>query len=407
MNASASATRSSRLLVLAGFMISFVVVGGGIETVSVFINGISTATHWSRSSLSLGVGVGAVMAALSTLPVGMLVDRYGIRVPMLAGVGLLAVGFVILTRMQQPSHFAIANLFLGPGFAACALLPITIAVTICIPERTALALGTVAAGASAGTLILAPALQALIEATDWRHAYMAMGSAVVLTPLPFLALALPRGRLRPQAEPGHPGAGGHPLRVFLQPGVAALAGVMVLPGLAAFSISVHLVPYLTGLGHSGTAAAAALGAMVGISAIGKVGGGFAGDRVGALSAVKLALATDVVALMLLQYAAAPRALIAFVVLHGLAIGTQVAVVPAIAAAVMGTQRFGTMFGVLQLATMLASAVGPVVSGLIFDRTGQYSMAVLLWLAAFLAATALAFWIPSRRPAEAPRQVAVA
>ncbi len=401
--------RSAQALILAGFVISFVVVGAGIETVGVFLNAISAANHWSRSSLSLGVGTGAVMAALSILPVGMLVDRFGVRVPMLVGVAFLAVGFVVLIRMQQPVHFIFANLFLGPGFAACALLPITIAVTICIPERTTLALGIVAAGSSAGTLVLAPALQALIDATDWRQTYMIMGAVVVLTPLPFIAFALPHGRLRAGAERAPAlSPGGNLLREFLQPGVGALAGVMILPGLAAFSVSVHLVPYLTGIGHTATAAAAALGAMVGVSAIGKVGGGLAGDRAGALPTLRLALAADVVALALLRYADLPLALGGFVLLHGLAIGTQVAVVPAIAARVMGTERFGTLFGLLQLAAMLASAIGPVASGLMFDASGHYNGAILLWLAAFVGATALAFRIPGAQPAASvPPRAAVA
>lgn len=409
MSATLPKGRSALALVVAGFVISFVVVGAGIETVGVFLNAISAATHWSRSSLSLGVGTGAVMAAVSILPVGMLVDRFGVRVPMLIGVVFLAVGFIVLMRMQQPSHFVFANVFLGPGFAACALLPITIAVTICIPERTTLALGIVAAGSSAGTLVLAPALQALIDATGWRQTYMIMGVAVVLTPLPFIAFALPRGRLRagddrsPALSPGR-----NLLREFLQPGVGALAGVMLLPGLAAFSVSVHLVPYLTGLGHTGAAAAVALGAMVGISAIGKIGGGFVGDRFGALPTLRLALAADAVAVALLWYAEVPAALGGFVLLHGLAIGTQVTVVPAIAVTVLGTERFGTLFGLLQLGAMLASAVGPVASGLIFDATGQYSDAILLWLAAFVGAAALAFWIPGGRPAvSVPPRAAVA
>ena len=409
MSATLPGGRSALALVVAGFVISFVVVGAGIETVGVFLNAISAANHWSRSSLSLGVGVGAVMAAVSILPVGMLVDRFGVRVPMLVGVAFLALGFVVLLLMQQPVHFILANLFLGPGFAACALLPITIAVTICIPERTTLALGIVAAGSSAGTLILAPALQALIDATDWRFTYMIMGAAVVLTPLPFIAFALPRGRLRTGAE--HSPAvspGGNLLGEFLQPGVGALAGVMILPGLAAFSVSVHLVPYLTGLGHTATAAAAALGAMVGVSAIGKIGGGLVGDRIGALPTLRLALIADALGLALLWYADLAPALGGFVVLHGLAIGTQVAVVPAIAARIMGTERFGTLFGLLQLVAMLASAIGPVVSGFIFDATGQYGDAILLWLAAFVGAAALAFWIPSTQPAPSvPPRAAVA
>lgn len=385
--------RDALPLVIAGFAISFIVVGGGIDTVSVFLNAITKATDWSRSGLSLGVSVGAVMAALSTPVVGILVDRYGVRVPMTAGVILLAVGFLILVGMHEPWHFVAANVALGPGFAACALLPITVAVTIRIPDRTTLALGIIGAGSSAGALALAPALQVVTETVGWRGGYLALGAAVVLTPLPCLLFALPRGRLRP-AAPARTQRGGE-LRLvqeLRQPGVAPLAAVMILPGLVGFSISVHLVPYLAGLGHPGAVAAAALGATIGISAIGKIGGGFVGDRFGPLATLRYALLLDVVALVLLQYAAGGAALSAFVILYGLALGAQIAVIPAIAVTVLNAERFGTLFGVLQLGAMLASAIGPISSGLIYDRTGQYAGAIVVWLVAMSAAAAISWWM---------------
>lgn len=389
---SSTGLRSALPLIVAGFVISFVVIGGGIDTVSVFLNAITTATDWSRSGLSLGVSIGAVMAAVSTPVVGAIVDRRGVRLPMAAGVALLAIGFSILAAMQAPWHFVAANVFLGPGFAACALLPITVAVTLHVPERTALALGIVGAGSSAGALVLAPVVQAVIQALGWRGTYMAMGAAVVFTPVPFLLFALPRGRLRAR-DKGATADAAAPLslrRELRQPGVIPLAAVMILPGVASFSVAVHLVPYLAGLGHPATTAAAALGATIGISAIGKIAGGFIADRFGALFTLRLALLLDVVSLALLQYAGAPLTLAAFVMLYGLALGTQIAVIPTIAVSVIGTDRFGTLFGILQLAAMLASAVGPVASGLIFDSTGHYSGAVMLWLAA-MAAAALIAW----------------
>jgi predicted MFS family arabinose efflux permease len=387
----AAGLRCSLPLVVAGFVISFVLIGGGIDTVGVFLNALAQATDWSRSQLSLAVSVGATMAALSTPLVGMVVDRCGVRVPMTGGVVLLAIGFLILSTMRQPWHFVAANVFLGPGFAACALLPITIAVAVRIPDRTALALGIVGAGSSAGALVLAPLAQAVVDTVGWRGAYVAMGTAMVVTPLPFLLFALPRGRLRASALPDPPTpARAALLRELRQPGIAALAAVMILPGLASFSVSVHLVPYLAGIGHTGTMAAAALGATVGISAIGKIGGGLVGDRCGALPTLRLALILDVVALALLLRAAAAAALGAFVVLYGLALGTQIAVIPAIAVTVLDAKRFGTLFGILQLAAMLASAVGPLLSGILFDATGHYGLAILLWMTAMTAAVMVAW-----------------
>jgi predicted MFS family arabinose efflux permease len=387
----AAGFRSALPLVCAGFAISFVLVGGGIDTVSVFLNAIAASTNWSRSALSLAVSIGAVSAALSTPLVGVAVDRYGVRVPMLIGAGLLAVGFGVLVVMTDAWQFAAANVFLGAGFAACALLPITVAVTVCVPQRTALALGIVAAGSSAGALVLAPAFQAVIDAIGWRGGYVVMGCAVVLTPLPLVAFALPHGCLTRHSSSS---AAAPPPRGVLhdlrRPGVMPLVAIMILPGLASFSLAVHLVPYLTGLGLAGTTAAAALGATIGISAIGKLAGGFVADRLGPLPTFRLALLLWVVALALLRFADVWVAFDAFVVLYGLALGTQIALIPAIAISVLGRQRFGTLFGMLQLAAMLASAVGPVASGLIFDATGGYGGAILLWLVAMATATVVAW-----------------
>lgn len=397
-------------LIAGGFVISFVMVGGGIDTVGVFLNALSVAMGWSRSSLSLGVSLGAASAALSTPFVGMLIDRFGVRVPVAIGTALLGVGFSVLMVMEAPWHFIAANLILGPGFAACALLPITIAVTIRVPHRTTLALGIVAAGASAGALVLAPGMQAVVEAFGWRTAYVAMGIAMIATPLPILLFVLPAGRLR-EVTPQKGGlAEERPLLRELgqRPGVVALTAVMVLPALTSFSISVHLVPYLTGLGHAGTTAASALGAAIGVSAIGKIAGGWMGDRLGALATLRLALGVGAAGLAVLTYATSSAALAFFVVCHGISLGTYVALMPAIAIRVLGSERFGTIFGLLQLAAMLASAVGPVASGVIFDETGSYAGAIVLWFSAVLAAGALAFWIPSGSPPLiAPEETALA
>jgi MFS family permease len=364
--------------VLAGFAIAFVLLGGGIDTVGIFVNAIAQGTGWASSALSLGVSVGAITAAAATPPVGIAVDRYGVRVPMTAGVALLAVGFAILLVMQAPWHFAAANVFLGAGFAACALLPLTVAITVSVRERTALALGIAAAGASAGALVLAPALQVAVETLGWRGAYAVLGSAVVVTPIPFLVFVLPKGPLRrdDRAEGGTPRLPG--IRELRRSGAFPLIALMVLPGLVTFAVSVHVVPYLTGSGLSGRAAATALGTTIGVSAVGKICGGWIADRVGTLRTLRAVLLVATASFALLPWAQTLPALAGFIVLYGLTIGTYIALMPVLAREVLGAERFGTLFGVLQLTAMLAAAVGPVSAGLLFDATGRYTEAMMLW-----------------------------
>lgn len=386
-------------LLAAGFLIEFVVVGGGIDTVSVFLNALSEAEGWSRRALSLGISVGAVGAGLSTPLVGLLVDRSGIRVPMLGGVGLLAAGFGILATMTEPWHFVAANALLGPGFAACAMLPITVAVALGVPEGRALALGVVGAGASAGALVLAPFLQGLVATLGWRETYLTLGAAVLVTPLVCLAWALPRGRLA-----GASPLGGAPRRALAaelrRPGVGTLAALLVLPGLVTFGVHVHLVPLLVDAAHPATLGAAALGAAVGLSGVGKLGGGYVGDRLGALPTLRAALVLKALAVAALAWAAAPVAVGLFVVGHGIAVGAQAAVMPVIALAVLGSERFATLFGLLQLAATLAIGLAPLVPGLVVDATGTYDAAIGFWVAALGLAALVAARMRLPAPGEA-------
>ncbi len=388
--------RESLPLLVAGFIVLFFVIGGGIDSVSVFLHALAETGGWRLQTLSSGIAAGAVSAALSTPLVGVGVDRWGVRVPMTVGCALLAGGFVVLGLMNQPWHFVVANLFLGPGFAACALLPITIAVTIMVPGRTALALGIVGAGASAGAMVIAPAAQLMVEAYGWRVAYITMGTLVVLAPIPCLLFAMPRGRLKTPsresaAESSQDTQAAPPslAQELRRPGVLLLLGVLALPGLASFGLQIHMVPLFVDLGHSDRFAAAALGATLAVAGVGKVGGGFIGDRLGTLRTLRLALALDAVAFTLLLLGDSVSIAGLFVLLHGLAFGTQIAVLPVIALSILGSARFATLWGILQLGSMLAIGLAPVVPGGIYDATGSYLAAIAFWIGSVLVGLVLA------------------
>ncbi len=398
----ATSTPRPVLLVLAGFAISFLLIGGGINTAGVFLNAIGPDTGWSRSALSLAVSIGAVVAALSMPLVGAAVDRFGVRAPMGIGLLLLAGGYAITVSMREAWHFMAANVLLGAGFAASGLLPMTVAIAFHVRERTALALGIAASGSSAGAFVMAPGVQLAIERLGWRGAYVAVALLVVGIPLLLLGW-LPRGPLAGASRLLSPSPNGVGREVATQGSgrIAPLLGLMVLPGLATFALALHLVPLLVAAGLPERRAAATLGAALGLSALGKLLGGLAADRFGPLAAIRAALACGTLAIGLLALAPTLAVLAAFVLLYGLFVGTEVAALPALALETLGSDRFGRRFGALQLAALLAGAVGPVATGLIFDSTGRYSLAATLWGVAIGAALLLALLMrPGLRPAAA-------
>jgi predicted MFS family arabinose efflux permease len=380
-------------LLFSGFVINFVLMGGMVDTISVFIHAIAETEGWSRSSLSGGVTVAAASAAFVTPIVGVAVDRWGVRVPMTFGLFGFAAGFALLIAMTEPWQWVAAQLFFGTGFAFTAVFPITIAVTVCVKQRTALALGIVAVGSSAGTLVCAPLLQATVDSIGWRDTYIFIAAVVILVPIPLLLFALPRGPLR--REPQAPSDAGGSLRAAIgrelrRPAVRALVALMFIPAFVSFGIHVHLVDLLTDRGNTARVAAAALGIAIGISAFGKLAGGFAGGRFGELTAFRMALVLELLAVVALWLAASLLPLGIFTLAHGLAMGTRIAVIPVIAIAVLGTERFATRFGLIQLITTLGAALAPLVPGVIYDRTGSYDGALGVWLVAIVAGIAIAF-----------------
>lgn len=391
------------LLVAAGFAISFLLIGGGINTAGVFLNAIGPDTGWSRSVLSLAVSIGAVVAALSMPLVGAAVDRFGVRPPMALGLLLLAGGYAITASMRESWHFVAANLLLGAGFAASGLLPMTVAIAFHVRERTALALGIAASGSSAGAFVMAPGVQLAIERLGWRGAYVALALLVVGVPLLLLAW-LPRGPLAGASRllTPSPNGVGRETGAAAGPGrLAPLVGLMVLPGLATFALALHLVPLLVEEGLAERRAAATLGAALGLSALGKLLGGLAADRFGPLAAIRVALACGTLAIALLAFPPTLAVLGGFAALYGLFVGTEVAAIPALALERLGPERFGRRFGALQLLALLAGAVGPVATGLIFDATGRYTLASTLWGVAIAAALVLALAMRAEvRPAAA-------
>jgi MFS family permease len=104
----------------------------------------------------------------------------------------------------------------------------------------------------------------------------------------------------------------------------------------------------------------------------------------------MALVLEMLAVLALCLAASLLPLALFTLAHGLAMGTRIAVIPVIAIAVLGSERFATRFGLLQLITTLGAALAPLVPGVIYDRTGSYDGALGIWLVAILAGVAIAF-----------------
>jgi MFS family permease len=147
---------------------------------------------------------------------------------------------------------------------------------------------------------------------------------------------------------------------------------------AGVGLRVHLVPFLTGIGYSPTLAAEIFGAMFIFSAIGTSTLGALADRLGGRATLSLVFFAGAAGIAALLGASHLMAVVAFVVIFGLVRETHI--LPIAITESLGEKRLGTLLGLLALFTTFGFAAGPVIAGRIFDRTGSYEGALLLFVA---------------------------
>ncbi|GAI82102.1 unnamed protein product, partial [marine sediment metagenome] len=169
-------------------------------------------------------------------------------------------------------------------------------------------------------------------------------------------------------------------------------------GYCIFSIVVHLVPHVTDLGISATTAANMLAVMGALGIISGVVLGGAIDKIGnrwvcaitfimiAVSVLGLAAVTQIWMLYLLA------------VVYGLSSGGGAITESTLIVELFGMKSHGSILGVVSFAFTVGGALGPFLTGYIFDITAGYQLAFLICVAvAAVAIIALATLRPIKRP----------
>ena len=180
-------------VVFASAAITFLTGGTFFYGFGALFNPISDEFGWSRASISFAFSLRSEVGGLAAPRVGFLMDRVGSRRLMVSGAALVALGFVLLSRIETLWGFYAAVIIIAIGMSATGGPVGMVAIAHWFRRRRgrALAMMTVGAGAS-GVMVLV--LAALIAAVGWRDALVIMAIVQLAICLP-LAMSI---RNRPQ-----------------------------------------------------------------------------------------------------------------------------------------------------------------------------------------------------------------
>jgi MFS family permease len=380
---------------------------------SVFFVPLVEEFRWSRGLTAGALSVSAVVQGLGAPLAGIVADRFGSRPVIVGGVIVLAAASMLASTIQTPWHLYLYTGVLGAlGIMAVGWVPTGLLLSRWFQARRGRMAGIAFSGMGFGVFAIGPLTQWLIAATTWRTASLLLGLGTLILLLPLVLWAVrdpPPATLSVGTTASGPASPGQPTRARPRDATLgealgtrafwALFAAYFFTPLAVFPVATHAVAYAVDQGYPAMLAATAFGAMGLMSSVGRVGFGFATDRIGGPLTATLSYActaAGTAALVALSIVPSPAWLVVFSLLFGLGFGARGPIITAMASELFGGRRFGVIYGVLNLGNGIGGALGPWFGGAVHDVTGSYRVAFLAAIG-FSACGAACFWL-ARRPA---------
>ena len=365
---------------------------------------------WSKTMLSAAFAMTRAESGILGPIQGWLTDRFGPRVLIRVGMTIFSLGFILFSQIQGPVTFFLTFFMMALGSSLGGYMPMGVAIVAWFRRRRALALSLSASGMAVGGL-LTPLVVLAMSRFGWRTTALASGLLAIAVGLPLAQLVRRRPEaygLTPDGDPprvAEPDAPAPPLlgeRDFTAREAMATRAfwyISIGHGAALFVVSavmVHMVVHVTErLGYSLPQAASVVALMTVMQGIGQVSGGWLGDRFSKRRIAAGCMLAHAAGLLVLAFASVFWMVLAFAVLHGLGWGMRGPLMSAIRADYFGSAAFGTITGLSSMVLMVGMMGGPLVAGILADRTGSYGLGFSVLAA--LAGVGSVFFLRARRP----------
>jgi MFS family permease len=377
--AGAAAEWRSGWPVVVASALGMTLLGVGFFSAGTFIAPLEHEFGWNRAQISAAFTVSATVGVLLGAPIGMLLDKWGSRRLAIPGAALTGLSLALFSTLSGSIVQWLALWFI---FAVASQLVMAMiwaaAVSRNFSASRGLALSITMMGNGATTIIAPLLANFLIEREGWRMAYLILGLGWggLVTLVCYFMLHDRPDRPRKNASAGEQvaPATGYSVRESVRTAAfVKIFGSIFVSNLVYIALLVHLVPILSGGGLTRDTAVWITSSLGFSMMAGTLSYGLIGDRVSAklLTAIFVA-APAITCVMLLHPTSSVLQRAIAVNLFGVAIGAQMPSFAYLWTRHFGMRSFGALQGIAGIASAAATAIGPVIAGIIFDRTGSYA-----------------------------------
>jgi len=395
---------------LAG-SVAAMAVGSGVSfwSFGLYIDPLESEFGWSRAEVSLGFSISLLVSGLSGPLIGRWIDARGPRLVILIGAVFAAATYVLLATTAELWQWYVYNSINAVFRQMMFFIPFQTLISRWFDRRRGMAVGILGTGFSMGGFIVVPLMRLVIDGIGWDGSFVVSGVVI-------LAVFVPMGLLLIRDSPAEVGAlvdgevsaGGEPQRPRALTGLS-LGQALRTPYFWAISLAltaffygmfgwlVHLIPFYESVGVSRGVAAALVSVAAGFGILSRLGFGFLADRIPRIETAAMGLLAFLMAgVAALMLDSGTAGIAVFVACWIVGSGGGPLLEPLLLPRAFGLANFGSILGALGVIETFGIITSPAAAGVIFDSTGSYDWALVMFLAALAASFAL-FYLASRLP----------
>ncbi len=350
------------------------------STFSLFMLPLSAEFGWTRAQAAMALTICACCAAIANPLAGRLSDRIGPRRVLLAGLLAFAVCNAALGFATNLVELYAVHVLLGASAAACGFVPYFKILVGWFRTRRGMMIGlAIGLGTGVGSVMMAQLARVLIDIYGWQVARLVMGGLILLIPFPMVWLFLREAEPAPVVGPTVAAA---PVEGVSAKGARADLNFWKIFAISAVGTSclagavVHLVALLVDRKIDLATATTIFSICATSKAVGQITVGFLQDRIPSARIGLLVYGSGLLAFVTIVFGHEAPVLTLGAAFLGLAFGGEMSLAPYWASRYWGMKAYGEIYGLLYCASVIGSAIGPLVMASVFDTTGDYRPAMV-------------------------------
>ncbi|HEY2572529.1 MAG TPA: MFS transporter [Verrucomicrobiaceae bacterium] len=352
------------------FVVLFCVVGLALWGLPFYYDFMVRQFGWTRAEVTSGNAISKlVVGPVFGFIAGWIIDRFGPRRMMMAGILMAGVALVGLGWASTLGMFSVFYFFNALGYVCGGPLPSQVLLTQWFDKSRGKAMGIAYLGIGLGGAAVPWISNSLIANFGWQAALRYLGIAIVAVSLPLAFLVKERPRRAVVPVPGAP----PDLKTAFTSASFCLLTLGSMCSIAAVSGTQQNLKLFLSLDRhfSQSDAARVVSLVLTFSIFGRLLMGWLADRLSKKHVMLLTYLFVAAGIPLLFLGKSATSLYISAAVFGVGLGGDYMIIPLMAAEIFDPQMLGRMLGVILTAGGIAEAVSPWVMGYLRDTTGSY------------------------------------